>query len=243
MPAPPLRLELEILLLNKFQSTDDRYPLFDPLAWLIASVLPTKLSGADTLADVTCPVPLPVRIPPKVVDPVPPFATFSAVPKVSPPLIVAPPVKVNAVDVALLGNGYANELPPVPQVVVVTLPDELMVKHWPALPPKLDIVKLVVDALVVERLVVVALVATNCTANKLVVVALVVVALVATKLATVNCCALLSKAKLALLPKAPALLYCTSPLLPAALAVAPMPKVLVATRSYVPDALPKSTLP
>jgi hypothetical protein len=38
-------------------------------------VLAEKRSGEETTALVTCPVPLPVRMPPKVVEAVPPFAT------------------------------------------------------------------------------------------------------------------------------------------------------------------------
>ena len=38
----------------------------------IESVLPAKRSGAETRADVMPPVPLPVKIPPSVVDHVPP---------------------------------------------------------------------------------------------------------------------------------------------------------------------------
>jgi hypothetical protein len=35
-------------------------------------VLAEKSKGPETMAEVTCPVPLPVRRPPRVVDPVPP---------------------------------------------------------------------------------------------------------------------------------------------------------------------------
>ena len=47
----------------------------------MARVLPENVSGPETPADVTAPVPLPVRMPPKVVEPVPPLATAS-VPKI-----------------------------------------------------------------------------------------------------------------------------------------------------------------
>ena len=66
------------MLLKVVKSADDRYPFCASEAWLIASVLPENVRGADIVAAVSAPVPLPVRIPPSVVEPVPPFATPSA---------------------------------------------------------------------------------------------------------------------------------------------------------------------
>ena len=69
------------------------------------SVVPEKESGPDTFAEVTAPVPLPVSIPPKVVEPVPPLTTVSAWAKVSAPfeakdeVAVAPKLAVLAVSV------------------------------------------------------------------------------------------------------------------------------------------------
>jgi hypothetical protein len=59
----------------------------------MASVLPLKVKGAETTAAVTAPVPLPVRRPPSVVEPVPPPATES-VPLLVGVKVKAPPVLV-----------------------------------------------------------------------------------------------------------------------------------------------------
>ena len=63
------------LPLKRFQSEEERYPFWPLPATWIESVLLEKRSGEETLALVTAPVPLPERMPPKVVEAVPPFAT------------------------------------------------------------------------------------------------------------------------------------------------------------------------
>ena len=61
--------------------------------------MPLKVSGLEIAAAVTAPVPLPVRIPPSVVEPVPPNATPSALVRLS-VWIVVEPVTASAVVVA-----------------------------------------------------------------------------------------------------------------------------------------------
>ena len=69
----------EILLLNKLQSPDERYPSKRDDDCVIESVLPEKRSGPEIVAAVIGPVPFPVSIPPSVVEPVPPKLTASVV--------------------------------------------------------------------------------------------------------------------------------------------------------------------
>ena len=64
--------EEETLLLKSVQSVEERYPLLAAEDWVIESVLAENKSGPETIAEVTCPVPFPVKSPPKVVEPVPP---------------------------------------------------------------------------------------------------------------------------------------------------------------------------
>lgn len=73
-----------------------------------------------------------------------PLVTVPALPLMEPMIVcvnVLEPVKV-----LLSTSSVDDALELTPQVVAVTLPDELTVRHWPALPPKPDIVRLVVDA-------------------------------------------------------------------------------------------------
>ena len=65
---------LEILLLNVLKSVEERYPFVPVVDWVMARVLPEKVRGALMVAEVSCPVPFPVRMPPRVVLPVPPPA-------------------------------------------------------------------------------------------------------------------------------------------------------------------------
>ena len=81
--------EVETLPLKRVQSLDERKPLVVPLACEMESVLPLKESGPETVADVIAPVPLPVRRPPSVVEPVPPKAVVRVVvPRTEPLLLV-----------------------------------------------------------------------------------------------------------------------------------------------------------
>ena len=76
----------DTLLLKVVQSVDERYPFVELFAWEMERVFPENESGAETVAEVTWPVPFPVRMPPRVVEPVPPLATVSAVARVSAPV-------------------------------------------------------------------------------------------------------------------------------------------------------------
>ena len=71
--------EDEILLLKRDQSLLLRKPLLAALAWVMERVLLVNESGPVIDAEVTAPVPLPVRRPPRVVEPVPPMFTPSVV--------------------------------------------------------------------------------------------------------------------------------------------------------------------
>ena len=53
--------------------------MVEPLDWDIERVLFAKESGPEKRDEVTCPVPFPVRRPPKVVEPVPPKPTETVV--------------------------------------------------------------------------------------------------------------------------------------------------------------------
>ena len=64
------------------------------------SVFPVKDKGDVIVAEVTAPVPLPVRMPPSVVEPVPPLGTVSALVRVS-VLIAAVPVAVSVATLRL----------------------------------------------------------------------------------------------------------------------------------------------
>jgi hypothetical protein len=61
-------------VLKVLKSVELRYPLAPVLLWVMARVLPLKVKGAETVAEVTWPVPFPVKMPPRVVLPVPPPA-------------------------------------------------------------------------------------------------------------------------------------------------------------------------
>jgi hypothetical protein len=54
--------------------------------WVIESVLLVKDKGPEMTAEVTCPVPLPVKRPPRVVEPVPPRLTATVVVPMTEPL-------------------------------------------------------------------------------------------------------------------------------------------------------------
>src|SRR6266481_2350090 len=125
MPVPPESEVEDILLLKVAKSVAERKPFCARVAWLIASVLPLKVSGAETVAEVSAPVPLPVRMPPSVVEPVPPLTAVSALERLRrlmveepvtaklvevAPAKVAPPLNAICVVVALLGKGYAKLL-------------------------------------------------------------------------------------------------------------------------------------
>ena len=59
----------------------------DPaLAWVMERVFPVNDKGPFTIAEVICPVPFPVRRPPKVVEPVPPRLVASVVVPMTPPV-------------------------------------------------------------------------------------------------------------------------------------------------------------
>jgi len=53
------------------QSVEERQPVMEPEAVRHARVLPVNWRPLPMVALVTCPVPLPVRMPPRVVEPVP----------------------------------------------------------------------------------------------------------------------------------------------------------------------------
>ena len=58
------------------KSVEERYPLAPVVAWVMARVVPLKVSGALTTAEAIGPRPLPMRMPPsEVVLPVPPTFT------------------------------------------------------------------------------------------------------------------------------------------------------------------------
>ena len=63
------------LPLKFVQSLDARNPLVEPFACVMESVFPENARGPETDAAVTAPVPLPVKRPPSVVEPVPPCPT------------------------------------------------------------------------------------------------------------------------------------------------------------------------
>ena len=70
---------LPSLPLKVVQSVDERQPVIDPLALRHERELPANESPLPMSALVRAPVLLPVRMPPKVVDPVPPMLTARVV--------------------------------------------------------------------------------------------------------------------------------------------------------------------
>ena len=77
LPASELIVDELILLLKVVQSVLVMQPVIEPVAARHESELLAKESPLPIEADVIAPVPLPVRMPPRVVEPVPPTFTVS----------------------------------------------------------------------------------------------------------------------------------------------------------------------
>ena len=72
-------------------------------------VLPVNDRGEETTADVSAPVPLPVKRPPRVVEPVPPFDTVSAFnkPRVVEVALAKSELPVSVVEARLLESAVS----------------------------------------------------------------------------------------------------------------------------------------
>ena len=107
--------ELDTLLLKRDQSVDERKPLAAADDCNMERVLPLNESGPVIPAEVTPPVPFPVRRPPRVVEPVPPKKVESeVVPETAPP---APAKRRELVMPVILREGA--ERAPVAEMEVV----------------------------------------------------------------------------------------------------------------------------
>jgi len=136
------REDEESLLLKVFQSVLERYPEVEVLACDIESVLLEKDNGPWTMAEVMPLVPLPVRMPPSVVEAVPPYETPMVlpcqIPEVMVPRLLAVPVKYAFPETfnAKEEEGLVVPIPTFPALVTTksVAVEEPMAKAGPEIP-------------------------------------------------------------------------------------------------------------